>query len=143
VITCLPQTTITSATSIFDGQRFLFVNPHGCVLQKYEGEDTSIEVEFGLDRPRKLVLGHNRAIEYFDLNAFGLAYATEREFGLKLQPGVEGELWEVPWADIKAVALGAGWLAVANDAEIKVFDLCCHEIRSISFDREIVALKAH
>ena len=34
IITCFPQAAITSATSMFEGQRFLFVNEHGCVIQR-------------------------------------------------------------------------------------------------------------
>ncbi len=39
--------------------------------------------------------------------------------------------------------MGAGWLAVVNEEEIKILDLCCHEIRTIAFDREVLALRAH
>lgn len=38
--------------------------------------------------------------------------------------------------------MGSGWIAVANDSEIKVFDMASHEIRSIAFDRQFVALRA-
>lgn len=51
--------------------------------------------------------------------------------------------WEIEWKDIQTVALGAGWLAVANDELIKIFDMLGHEIKSISFDRQVVALKAY
>jgi hypothetical protein len=32
IITCMPQSPLTSATRLFDGQRFLFVNSYGCVI---------------------------------------------------------------------------------------------------------------
>ena len=45
IITCLPQAPVTSSTSVFEGQRFLFANEHGCVIERQEGtEQTTIEV---------------------------------------------------------------------------------------------------
>ena len=34
IITCLPQPGLTSATNSFEGQKFLFVNQFGCVVQR-------------------------------------------------------------------------------------------------------------
>lgn len=39
------------------------------------------------------------------------------------------------WDRIKGVALGSGWVAVANEEEIRILDMCGHDIRSIAFDR--------
>ena len=36
MITCLPQGQITSATSLFEAQRFLFVNQYGTVILKQD-----------------------------------------------------------------------------------------------------------
>lgn len=72
---------------------------------------------------------------YFDLNPFALIYATEKQFGVKILPGSEGESSEATWINIKSIALGCGWLAVANEQEIKLFDMCLHEIKTIAFDR--------
>jgi hypothetical protein len=46
------------------------------------------------------------------------------------------------WNGIEAVAMGSGWVAVANESEIKILDLAFHEIRSIAFDRLFVAMRA-
>ena len=94
-----------------------------------------MEFGLGMERVKKVIIAHNRVIEHFDINPFALVYATEKEFGVKVQPGVEGVNWEVKWNGIRAVSIGAGWLAVANEEEIKLLDLCGHEIRTISFDR--------
>ena len=39
IITCYPQSFVTSATNIFENQRFLFVNQYGTVIQKIEIND--------------------------------------------------------------------------------------------------------
>ena len=44
IITCFPQEQLTSATSEFLDQRFLFVNTYGCVILRKDNEDTLIEV---------------------------------------------------------------------------------------------------
>ena len=90
-----------------------------------------------------MIFAHNRPLEFFDINSFGMVYASEKEVGIRLAPGVEGETWEVNWDRIKGVALGSGWIAVANEGEIRILDMCGHEIRSIGFDREVIALRAH
>jgi hypothetical protein len=41
--------------------------------------------------------------------------------------------------------MGSGWIAAANvsvNSEIKVFDMAGHEIRTLSFDRQLVAMRA-
>jgi hypothetical protein len=41
--------------------------------------------------------------------------------------------------------MGSGWIAAANvttNSEIKIFDMAGHEIRTISFDRQLVAMRA-
>lgn len=43
------------------------------------------------------------------------------------------------------MAMGSGWIAAANvtnNSEIKIFDMASHEIRTITFDRQLVAMKA-
>ena len=45
IITCYPQSSVTSATTFFDNQRFMFVNQYGTVVQKIEvNEEMSLEV---------------------------------------------------------------------------------------------------
>lgn len=57
----------------------------------------------------------------------------------------ESELkgWEHSWEEICALAIGTGWVAIANDREIKILDMSSHELRSIAFDRQILALRAY
>ena len=33
------------------------------------------------------------------------------------------------------MALGSGWIAVFNEEEIRILDMCCYTIKSIAFDR--------
>lgn len=39
MITCFTQPALTTSTQFFDGSRFLFVNGHGCVIQREEADD--------------------------------------------------------------------------------------------------------
>jgi hypothetical protein len=115
IITCMPQHPLTSATSTFDHQRFLFVNSYGCVLERQETDETIIEVEFGHENAvRKLIIARNRPILHFDLNPFAMVYATDSEFGLKLGPDAEFEPWELSWSGIRGITMGVGWIAVAS-----------------------------
>lgn len=53
------------------------------------------------------------------------------------------ESWEHNWEDVVAVASGYQWMAVANDQEIKVVDVTGNQIKTIAFDRLIVAMAAY
>jgi hypothetical protein len=57
----------------------------------------------------------------------------------------ESELrgWERTWEEICAVTIGTNWVAVASDREIKILDMSSHELRSVAFDRQIVAMRAY
>lgn len=44
-----------------------------------------------------------------------------------------------------AIAMGSGWIAAAKvimSSEIRLFDMIGHEIRTFSFDRQLVAMRA-
>ena len=57
----------------------------------------------------------------------------------------ESELrgWERTWEEICSVTIGSNWVAVASDREIKILDMSSHELRSVAFDRQIVAMRAY
>jgi len=55
----------------------------------------------------------------------------------------ENDSWEKQWEDIVGVACSYNWVAIANDQEIKVLDIMGNEMKTISFDRLIVAMAAY
>ena len=78
--------------------------------------------------------------KYFAMNSEVVVYASEMEFGVKID---QFSSWEKNWEDIQGVALGANWMAVANFSEIKFFDLSGNQIKSVCFDRIILEMDAY
>lgn len=91
----------------------------------------------------------NKEILFCDFNSQFLLYANENEFGVKFLKTVETrcfedvESWERHWHDVSAVACSYQWVAVANDEDIKILDVTGNELKSIAFDRVIVAMAAY
>ena len=122
------------------------MNSFGCVIERKSEDEAIIGVEFeplGGGRSSKSTLFRNANFRYFDLDREILLFASDSEFGIRPSRDSSLEPWDLKWKDIQAVTLGVGWLAVANDELIKVYDLLGHPIKSIAFDRQVVAMRAH
>lgn len=139
-----PQTAITNATQPFEGSRFLFVNLYGCAIERQDAdEETTVEVELNNGgKEQRLVLGKSKGYSVFAINEMGVVFANEEEVGFKPSSRNNTEEWLLELPGAEAVAMGAGWIAVATDSAIRIFDIASHEIRCISFDRPLVALRA-
>ena len=77
------------------------------------------------------------------MNHEALVFANDKEFGLRPSKESSLEGWDLEWKEIQAVTMGVGWVAVANDELIRVFNLMGHPVNSIAFDRQIVAMHGY
>ncbi len=58
------------------------------------------------------------------MNKLYCVYANDMIFGVKfIGKIVEFDSWEKNWWDLVAVVGSVNWVAVANEEEVKVFDL--------------------
>jgi len=51
----------------------------------------------------------------FDINRQFVVFASDMRFGLMTNRDSLVSNWELEWKDIQAIAMGVGWIAVAND----------------------------
>jgi hypothetical protein len=143
VIKVYPQDQLSYATSFLSDQRFLFANLYGFIVETREADETSIFAEFrrGDDRqPLVKLLFKNKAVRYFAMNREAVCYASDSQFGIKMDKFTS---WEKEWFDIQGVALSGSWMAVANTSEIRFVDLAGSLIKCVCFDRPIIAMDAY
>lgn len=74
------------------------------------------------------------------MNKEVVCYANETQFGIKID---KFSSWEKEWYDIQGVALSGNWMAVANTSEIRFYDIAGNQIKSICFDRPIIAMEGY
>lgn len=136
IMSCLPQPAVGRSTSFFRNNRFLFYNEVGCIIERLSSESQSIEVEYhGPTARRNRSLFLNRELRHFAISHSGdVAYAGDSEFGL-----LGEDSWEHRLPGVQGVVLGSHWLAALTDEAIHVFDQGGNQLRSIAFDRQIVA----
>lgn len=89
------------------------------------------------------MLGRSKGYSAFAINEMGVVFASDKEVGFKPSSRNNTEEWLLEMPAVEAVAMGAGWIAIATDSCLRVLDIASHEIRAISFDRPIVVLRAY
>lgn len=128
MIKVYPQPAISNATQPFEGSRFLFVNSYGCVIERQEAdEDSTIEVELNTGgKEQRLTLGRSKGYSAFAINEMGVVFASDKEVGFKPSSRNNTEEWLLELPGVEAVAVGAGWIAVATDSFLRIFDIASH-----------------
>jgi hypothetical protein len=139
LITCLPQTEVSTACEMRGAARFLLYNDIGCLVEYDTGVKT-VEVDYHdisvFCRKRKIFTG--REVRSVALSGMSIAYCTNTDMGFV------GEVdWEFETEEIVEVAFGSGWVAGLSDEDVYIFDFAGNCTNRIGIDRTNVAMRGY
>lgn len=77
-------------------------------------------------KEQRLTLGRSKGYSVFAINEMGVVFASDKEVGFKPSSRNNTEEWLLELPGVEALAMGAGWIAVATDSSLRILDIASH-----------------